>query len=116
MQNIGNILFVIAGCLWAIELIPQLARTLRTKKVHDISLFFLTLCFIAYVLFIIGCYLIENWFLFFAHLIPFVNVSILLYLVLKYKGLLKKKKIKTPLKVVRQLDNGTYEEKPYYEM
>ena len=86
MTNIGNILFVIAGCIWAIELIPQLIRTIRTKSVKDISIFFLTLCFIAYLVFITGCYLIRNWFLFFSHLVPFMNVSILLYLVLKYKN------------------------------
>ena len=85
MQNIGNILFIIAGGLWAIELIPQLIKTIRTKKVGDISLFFLILCFTAYILFVIGCFLIGNWFLFFSHLIPFCNVGILLYLVLRYK-------------------------------
>lgn len=84
-ERIGNILFVIAGCLWAIELIPQLIRTIQTKSVKDISLFFLTLCFIAYIIFILGCFFIKNWFLFFAHLVPFANVSILLYLVLKYR-------------------------------
>lgn len=85
MENIGNILFIIAGVLWAIELIPQLIRTIRTKSVKDISLFFLTLCFIAYITFLFGCYFIKNWFLFFAHLVPFINVSILLYLVLRYR-------------------------------
>lgn len=85
MQNIGNILFLIAGLLWAIELIPQLIKTIRTKSVGDISLFFFTLCFIAYLIFIAGCYLIGNWFLFFSHLVPFINVSILLYLVLRYR-------------------------------
>jgi uncharacterized protein with PQ loop repeat len=85
IERIGNTLFVIAGCLWAIELIPQLIKTIKTKSVGDISLFFLTLCFIAYLIFITGCYLIKNWFLFISHLVPFVNVSILLYLVLRFR-------------------------------
>ena len=85
MENIGNILFLIAGFLWAIELIPQLIRIIRTKSVEDISVFFLTLCFIAYMIFIVGCFLIKNYFLFISQLIPFINVGILLYLVLKYK-------------------------------
>ena len=85
LERIGNILFVIAGCIWAIELIPQLIKTVRTKSVKDISLFFLTLCFVAYIIFIIGCFLIKNWFLFISQLVPFINVGILLYLVLKYK-------------------------------
>ena len=84
-ERIGNILFVVAGVLWAVELIPQLIKTIRTKSVKDISLLFLTLCFVAYLIFISGCYFIGNWFLFFSQLIPFVNVCILLYLVLKYK-------------------------------
>lgn len=85
MQDISNILFVIAGCLWGIELIPQLIKTIRTKKIGDISLFFLTLCFTAYLIFVTGCYLIGNWFLFVSHLVPLINVSVLLYLVLRYK-------------------------------
>lgn len=92
-EKIGNILFLIAGCLWAIELIPQLTKTIRTKSVQDISIFFLTLCFIAYAIFITGCFLIKNWFLFVSHLVPFINVSILYYLVLKYK----KSDIKCPI-------------------
>ena len=94
LERIGNILFLVAGFLWAIEHIPQLRRTVRTKKVQDISVFFFILSFIAYIIFLIGCYFIKNWFLFFAHIIPFVNVSILLYLVLKYKD--KKSNIKCP--------------------
>lgn len=85
MQNIGNLLFVIAGVLWAIELIPQLIKTIRTKSVGDISLFFITLCFTAFLIFITGCVLIKNWFLVISHILPFVNVCILLILVLKYK-------------------------------
>lgn len=81
----SNILFLIAGTLWAIELFPQLVRTIRTRKVDDISVFFLTLCFFAYIIFITGCYLIKNWFLFISHLVPFVNVTVLLVLVLRYK-------------------------------
>ena len=86
-ERIGNILFLIAGLLWAVELIPQLIKTMNTKSVQDISSFFLILCFIAYIIFIVGCFLIKNWFLFFAHLVPFVNVLILLVLVLKYRHL-----------------------------
>lgn len=85
IKQIGNILFLIAGGLWAIELLPQLYQTIRTKKVEDISKFYVIICFIAYVVFLVGCIFIGNQFLFIAHLIPFVNICILLYLILKYK-------------------------------
>ena len=85
MEKLGNILFIVAGLLWAIELLPQLAKTIRTKSVGDISLFFLTLCLTAYLIFITGCFLIKNWFLFISHLVPLMNVTVLFYLVLKYK-------------------------------
>jgi len=84
-KQIGNILFIVAGILWTIEFIPQLIKILRTKSVQDISLLFLILCLIAYIIFIVGCLLIKNWFLFFSHFIPFVNVLIVFILVLKYR-------------------------------
>jgi len=93
MKNIGNILFVVAGCVWAIELIPQLVKTIRTKSVQDISIFFLSLCFIAYIIFLTGCFLIKNQFLFLSQLIPFINVGILLYLVLRYRKIHKESKL-----------------------
>jgi len=84
-MNLSQILFIIAGILWAVELIPQLYKTIRSKDVTGISIFFIFLCFTAYIIFLIGCFLIKNWALLFSHVIPFVNVSILLYLVLKYR-------------------------------
>ena len=89
-EIIGNILFVIAGCLWGIELIPQLIKTFKTKSVGDFSSFFLILCLIAYILFIVGCALINNMYLLFSHIIPTINVIILCMLYRRYK----KRKIK----------------------
>jgi len=80
-----NVFFIIAGCMWGIELIPQLIKTLKTKKVEDISLFFPFLCLSAYLCFFIGCIGQENWMLLFSHLLPFVNLTWLLILILKYR-------------------------------
>ena len=85
IEQIGNILFIGAGILWGIELLPQLYQTFRTRKVEDISLFYVAICFMAYIIFLVGCFFINNKYLLIAHLIPFVNVGILLYLILKYK-------------------------------
>jgi len=85
MENLGNILFVIAGCLWGIELIPQLIRTFKTKSVKDFSPFFLTLCFIAYIFFMAGCILIKNWYLLFSHIVPSINIVILCVLYWVYR-------------------------------
>ena len=54
IERIGNYLFLLAGLLWSIELFPQLKKTIRTKRVGDISPFFLTICFIAYIVSILG--------------------------------------------------------------
>ena len=86
LERIGNILFVIAGLMWGIELIPQLIKTFKTKSIGDFSPFFLTLCLIAYIIFMTGCVLIKNWFLFFSHIIPSINVIILCILYRLYKN------------------------------
>lgn len=85
-ENIGNILFLIAGLLWGIELIPQLVKTFKSKSVGDFSPFFLTVCVLAYTLFIIGCVLIKNYFLLFSHIIPTINLLILCVLYKLYKN------------------------------
>ena len=84
-ETIGNILFVIAGTLWGIELIPQLIKTYRRKKVGDFSGLFLTICLTAYILFMIGCILKKEWAMFYGHIFPVVNVIILCVMYRIYK-------------------------------
>lgn len=81
----SNIWFILAGILWSIELIPQIYRILRTKKVDDISLFFFSFCFLAYISFLIGSIIMKNNALIFSHIVPFINVSIILVLLIKYR-------------------------------
>ena len=76
-ENIGNILFVVAGTLWGIELLPQLWKTFRTKSAKDFSPVFLSLCIIAYLLFMVGCILKKEWILFVGHIFPVINLIIL---------------------------------------
>jgi len=82
---ISNICFVIAGTLWAIELIPQLIKTIKTKQVEDFSIVYPVMCACAYLTFFIGCIADKSWVLLFSHLMPFVLVSTFLGLILKYR-------------------------------
>ena len=83
-MTLADTLIAIAGILWAIELIPQLIKTIKTKRVKDISIIFLSLCFIAYIFFLIGCYLKKEWVLLFSHMLPWINLIILLGFTIKY--------------------------------
>jgi len=51
---LSNILIIIAGVLWGIELIPQVFRTVKTKNVEGISPLFFVTCMIAYICYMIG--------------------------------------------------------------
>lgn len=82
---ISNICFIIAGALWAIELIPQLIKTVKTKEVEDFSLVFPVMCMMAYLMFFVGCIADKSWVLLFAHIMPFICVSTLFGLILKYR-------------------------------
>lgn len=86
MKNLANILIYIAGILWTIETIPQIIKIIKTKKVEGISLCFFVMCICAYILFIIGNLILHHWSVVLAHLFPFINLSIILFLVLKYRG------------------------------
>ena len=86
MQSLANILIYLAGILWTLETIPQIYKLIKTKKAEGISLIFFITCLIAYVLFIIGNTILGHWSVVLAHVFPFINLSIILYLVLKYRG------------------------------
>lgn len=90
---LGNIFVIVASFLWAIELIPQITKTLRLKTVEDISLWWVLLCFIAYIIYDTAMILHGNWLYFFGHLMPTILGGYFLYLILKYR---KKKDNKMP--------------------
>jgi uncharacterized protein with PQ loop repeat len=80
-----NALFLISGFLWSVELLPQLWKTYKRKTTNDLSLFYYITCVSAFIIFLIGCYLLGNWFLFFSHLIPFINLCILIVMIINYR-------------------------------
>ncbi len=82
----AEILFIISGTLWAIELLPQLVKTYKTKKVGDISLFFPAICFISFLCFLTASILTKNWILVYSHAFPFVcNIAFLMQNII-YRG------------------------------
>jgi len=91
-MKLPDILFIIAGTLWAIELLPQLYKTFKTKKVKDISIFYPLICLIAFIFFIIGCFLAEQWTILLAHIFPFINLLIFISFILLYRRKKPKRK------------------------
>ena len=84
-MSIADILIIIAGLLWTIESIPQIIKLISTKKTEGISLLFFIICLIAYILFLIGNIILKNWSVVIAHCLPFINLSIISYLIIKYR-------------------------------
>jgi uncharacterized protein with PQ loop repeat len=84
-MNLGNLLIVLAGLIWAIELIPQIHRTIRTKSVEDISLSFFVLCAFAYVAYLFGNAILKNWVIFFAHVPSLIMNLIMVILIIVYR-------------------------------
>lgn len=85
-QTIGNICVAIASILWTVELIPQIVKTLRTKSVGDISIWWLLICFTAYTIYLTGMVLHSNWWYFITHLLPFIFTTFFIGLLWKYKN------------------------------
>jgi len=85
MQNIGKILIYIAGLCWGIELIPQLVKTYKRKKVSDISLCFFSLCLFAYICWITGSILEGYWDMVIAHTPSLILTFWMWILILRYR-------------------------------
>ncbi len=103
-----NLFFIISGILWSIELYPQLYKTYKTKKTGDISLFYYCVCIIAYIFFLIGSALLKNWYLFLSHIVPFLNLNILMILIIKYRYFSKQKGV-CKYWIELSNNNGLYE-------
>ena len=84
-MNLGNVLIVLAGLIWAIELVPQIHRTVRKKSVDDISLSFFVLCTFAYVAYLIGNAILKNWVIFFAHVPSLIMNLVMVFLIIVYR-------------------------------
>lgn len=87
--QISNIAIMSAGIIWGIELIPQIVKTFRCKDSSGLSLSFFMMCFLAYLLYIFGNALSENWIVVYSHIPSYVGNMLMVCLIVKYN---KKKK------------------------
>lgn len=78
-------LIYLAGVLWGIELIPQVAFTLKTKNVEGLSLWFFIICFFAYVSYMVGNGLLGYWNIFISHVPSAILFFTMLILVIRYR-------------------------------
>lgn len=90
LVQIGNICIAVAGILWGAEMIPQIIKTIKSKNVEDISISFYIMCYTAYVLYIFGNSLLENWIIIYSHIPSYIVTTIMVCLLIKYK----KKKVR----------------------
>lgn len=84
-MSLGNCLIVFAGLLWAVELVPQIIKTVRTKSVKDFSLVFFVICLAAYVAYLAGNAILKNWVIFFAHVPSLIMNLIMVILIMVYR-------------------------------
>jgi len=87
MKLLADILIYSAGLLWAVECVPQIVKLLRTKDTTGISLIFFSICLLAYTLFLAGNLILEQWSVIVANALPFIMVSVIVYLVVRYRRL-----------------------------
>jgi len=87
MKLLADTLIYLAGILWAIECIPQIIKLLRTKNTTGISLLFFSICLLAYILFLVGNLLLGQWSVIVANSLPFIMISNIIYLVVRYRRL-----------------------------
>ena len=82
---VANILIYIAGILWCLDLLPQITKTIRTKKVEDLSILFLAMSFVAYLVFICGNIITKNWHVAIVHMPPVIANLTMVGLYFKYR-------------------------------
>ena len=85
MHNLANTLILVTGGLWFIETLPQIWHLIKTKKTEGISLLFFLICASAYVIFLIGNIMLKNWSVVIANILPFFNLLIINFLIIKYR-------------------------------
>ena len=85
MKTASDLLFLLAGVCWAIELGPQIYKSWRTKRVDDLSLPFFLICLMGYACFIVASILIRNWALLISHIAGVSSTILMVVLILMYK-------------------------------
>lgn len=84
-MSLSDILIFTAGIIWGVELIPQLVKTIKRKRVDDISLVFFVMCLIAYTMYTVANMLSKNWVIVIAHIPSLVGNIVMVGLILYYR-------------------------------
>jgi len=84
-MRIGELLIVVAGIIWAVELIPQLTKTLKVKRTDDISIAFFIMTTMAYTCYTIGNAFLNNWLNVISHIPSFIFNIFMICLIVKYR-------------------------------
>lgn len=84
--DIANILIYISGSVWACELIPQIYKTLKTKRVNDISPIYFAMSFIAYIMYIFANIVLKNWPIVFSHIPGLCATLVMIFFMFKYRS------------------------------
>ena len=84
LNEISNIVILLSGAIWSIELIPQIIKTAKTKEVGGMSLSFFVMCWIAYMLYIFGNVIQNNWIIVLSHIPSYFCNVIMIGMILQY--------------------------------
>ena len=83
-MSAGNTFLILAALLWCVNLLPQMIKTYRTKDVQGISLLWIILSALAYIMFELGNIFSQNYSVAAIYLIPAAMNCVLCAMVIKY--------------------------------
>jgi MtN3 and saliva related transmembrane protein len=76
---------IIAGILTSIRLIPQVVKSLKTKSTHDLSLYFIVMCFFQAIFLILYGISKPDDAILYMNILPLLCSGLLIYLKYKYR-------------------------------
>lgn len=85
VKIISDILLYTAGIAWGLELVPQIIQTVKTKCVRDLNIIFFSICVFAYILSIIGNWLVGNTVIVYASIPSLIGNIWMVILIIKYR-------------------------------
>ena len=99
--SIANLLILISSVIWFIHLIPQIMKTVKLKDVNGLSITFYIMSTIAYLLFIFGIALKQDWIVVFSQIPAYLCNITMLALIMKYKKKPRKVRARSKSKISR---------------
>jgi uncharacterized protein with PQ loop repeat len=84
-MGLADILLYAAGLIWGCDTLAQIIKTLKAKSTKGVSYIYFYLSWFAYVIYIIGNYMLENWIVVYSHIPGLIGTSVILLLLWKYR-------------------------------